>query len=139
MFSILCDIYIYTLIYILGTLIYIYILMYLIYILMYLMLYFVLVYLVYECVLVQMLSARSGVLSFNHLFLTVHMRLFCFGSLGFLSPVPVFAQTQSFCVCKYSVFFYCDDSLESERVLCLLHIQVVAVCLFVILAIVLEN
>ena len=62
------------------------------YILMYLMLYFVLVY---ECVLVQMLSARSGVLSFNrlsnHLFLTVHMRSFCFGSPGFLSPVPVVA------------------------------------------------
>ena len=39
------------------------------------MLYYVLVY---ECVLVQMLSARSGVLSFNlssnHLFPTTHMR-----------------------------------------------------------------
>ena len=40
--------------------------------------------LVYECVLVQMLSARSGVLSFNrlsnHLFPTVLMRSFCCGS-----------------------------------------------------------
>ena len=35
-----------------------------IYILLYLMLYYVLVY---ECELVQMLSARSGVLSFNRL------------------------------------------------------------------------
>ena len=60
--------------------------------------------LVNECVLVQMLSARSGVLSFNrlsnHLFPTVHMRSFCCGSPGFLSSVPVRAQTQSFCVCK---------------------------------------
>ena len=53
------------------------------------MLYFVLVY---EYVLVQMLSARSVVLSFNrlsnHLFPTVHMRSFCCGSPGFLSSVP---------------------------------------------------
>ena len=61
-----------------------------VYILLYLMLYYVLVY---ECVLVKMLSARSVVLSFNHLsnhlFPTVHMRSFCFGSPGFLSSVPV--------------------------------------------------
>ena len=42
------------------------------------MLYYVLVY---ECVQVQMLSAGSGVLSFNrlsnHLYPTVHMRSFC--------------------------------------------------------------
>ena len=45
------------------------------------MLYYVLVY---DCALVQMLSARSGVLSFNrlrsHLFPTIHMRSFCCGS-----------------------------------------------------------
>ena len=82
------------------------------------MLYYVLVY---ECVLVQILSARSGVLSFNrlsnHLFPTVHMQLFCCGSPGFLSSVPVSAQTQSFCVCKYTMFFYSDDSLVSEKAL----------------------
>ena len=58
------------------------------------MLYYVLVY---ECVLVQMLSARSGVLSFNrlsnHLFPTVHMQSFCCGSSGPLASVPVLAQT----------------------------------------------
>ena len=46
-----------------------------------------------ECVLVQMLSARYGVLSHNrssnNLFQTIHMRSFCCGSLGFLSSVPV--------------------------------------------------
>ena len=57
---------------------------------LYLMLYYVLVY---ECVLVQMLSARSGVLSFNrlsnHLFPTIHVLSFGCGSPGFLSSVPV--------------------------------------------------
>ena len=71
------------------------------------MLYYVLVY---ECVQVQMLSAKSGVLSYirlsNHLFPTVHMRSFCCGSPGFLSSVPVCAQTQSFCVFKYTLFFF---------------------------------
>ena len=76
------------------------------YILLYLMLNYVLVY---ECVLVQMLRAKSGVLSVNrlsnHLFPTVHMRSFCCGSPAFLSSVPVWAQTQSFCACKYTMFF----------------------------------
>ena len=100
------------------------------------MLYYVLVY---ECVLVQMLtrSARSGVLSFNrlsnHLFPTVHMRSFCCGSPGFLSSMPVRAQTQSFCVCKYTMFFYCDYSLGSEKEFCACSIYMyTAVCIFVI-------
>ena len=88
-----------------------------------------------ECVLVQMLSARYGVLSHNrlsnNLFPTIHMRSFCCGSLGFLSSVPVWAQTQSFCVCKYTMFFYCDDSLGSEKEYCACCIYT-AVCIFVI-------
>ena len=105
---------------------------YVIYIVLYLMLYFVLVY---ECVLAQMLSAKSGVLSVNrlsnHLFPTVHMRSFCCGSPAFLSSVPVCAQTQSFCVCKYTMFFYCYDSLGSEKEFCACSIYT-AVCIFVI-------
>ena len=72
---------------------------------------------VYECVLVQMLSARSGVHSFNrlsnHLFPTVHMRSFCCGSPGFLSSVPVcsfivmipFSLRKSFALAPYTLQF----------------------------------
>ena len=97
--------------------------------------------LVHNCVSVQTLSARSGVLSFNrlsnHLFPTVHMRSFCCGSPGFLSSVSVLAQTQSFSICKYTMFFYCDDSLGSEKEFCACSIYT-AVCIFVIKVIVLE-
>ena len=86
-------------------------------------------------VLVQMLSARSGVLSFNrlsnHLFPTVHMWSFCCGSPGFMSSVPVSAQTKSFCVCEYTMLFYSDDSLGSEKEFCACSIYT-AICIFVI-------
>ena len=141
------------------------------------MLYYVLVY---ECVLVQMLSARSGVLSFNrlsnHLFPTVHMRsliiiiiiiiislfneddILSYRLSNIWSSTMKLVQICSVVVLQVSCHL-CQFELRLNHftfvnILCsfivliplglraswrLLHIQVVAVCIFVILAIVLEN
>ena len=85
------------------------------------MLYYVLVY---ECVLVQMLSARSWVLTFNRL--SNHSVVVLQVSCHLCQFEP---RTQSFCICKYTMFFYCDDSLGSEKEFCSIY---TAVCIFVI-------
>ena len=75
------------------------------------MLYYVLVY---ECVLVQMLSARSGVLSFNRLsnhsvvVLQVELRLNQFGFVNILCSFIVmipFGLRKSFALAPYTLQF----------------------------------
>ena len=87
-----------------------------IYILLYLILYYVLVY---ECVLVQMLSARSGVLSFSHL-TTICFRPFICGRSVVVLQVSCHLwqfelRLNHFAFVKDTMFFYCDDSLGSEK------------------------